>query len=205
MQRPHRMHLLSHRCDLGRVRRAQWIGEDQADVDVAHERIEATVSQTPERIDRNDAIGERLAVGGHGIGEHDFALLGTVKAHGAGEQRGRRRMAIETIFAHVSCSDLETSARWYEQLFGKPPLRRPMPGLAEWQFSDSAEVQLFESPEDAGHSTLTLGVLPLEPERRRLEEAGLEPGPIEETDGYFIMRIRDPDQNLVVFASAERC
>jgi len=49
-----------------------------------------------------------------------------------------------------------------------------------------------------------LGVLPLEAERGRLVDAGLEPGPIEEADDYFIMRIRDPDQNLVVFASAKR-
>ena len=74
-------------------------------------------------------------------------------------------MAIQTIFAHLSCSNLEKSVAWYEKLFGKPPTRRPMPRLAEWQFSDSAEVQLFQAPEHAGHSTLTLGVLPLTPER----------------------------------------
>jgi hypothetical protein len=113
-------------------------------------------------------------------------------------------MAIKTIFAHVSCSDLETSRAWYQKLFGKPPIRQPMPGLAEWQFSDSAEVQLYEDKVHAGASTLTLGVLPLEAERTRLEAAGLAPGPIEETSGYFLMRMRDPDKNLVVFASAKR-
>jgi hypothetical protein len=113
-------------------------------------------------------------------------------------------MAIQTVFAHVSCSDISTSAAWYEKLFGGPPIRRPMPGLAEWQFSESAEVQLHEEKKHAGASTLTLGVLPLEPERERLESEGLRPGPIEETNGYFIMRVRDPDQNLVVFASAKR-
>jgi hypothetical protein len=113
-------------------------------------------------------------------------------------------MTIKTIFAHVSCADIETSVPWYEKLFGKAPTRRPMPGLAEWQFSDSAEVQLYQEKEHAGTSTLTLGVLPLEPERRRLETASLKPGPIEEADDYFIMRIRDPDGNLIVFASAEK-
>jgi hypothetical protein len=97
-------------------------------------------------------------------------------------------MSIATIFAHLSCSDIEVSTSWYEKLFGQPPIRRPMPGLVEWQFSDSAEVQLYEEKEHAGHSTLTLGVLPLEPERKRLIEAGLDPGPIEETAGYFILR-----------------
>ena len=113
-------------------------------------------------------------------------------------------MGIKTIFAHMSCADIGVSAPWYEKLFGKPPVRRPMPGLVEWQFSDSAEVQLYEDRKHAGTSTLTLGVLPIEPERQRLEKAGLNPGPIETTDGYFIMRIRDPDQNLIVFASARK-
>ena len=113
-------------------------------------------------------------------------------------------MSIETVFAHVSCASLEISAKWYEKLFDKPPTRRPMAGLAEWQFTASAEVQLFEEKEHAGSSTLTLGVLPLEPERARLQAAGLEPGPIEEAKDFFLVRLRDPDGNLVVLASAKR-
>jgi catechol 2,3-dioxygenase-like lactoylglutathione lyase family enzyme len=113
-------------------------------------------------------------------------------------------MSIQTIFAHVSCTDLERSVAWYQKLFGRPPIRRPMPGLAEWQFTDSAEVQLFEDAAHAGHSTLTLGALPLELERNRLAHSGLNPGPIENADNFFIVRLRDPDENLVVFASAKR-
>ena len=113
-------------------------------------------------------------------------------------------MGIETIFAHVSCASLEASVSWYEKLFGKSPTRRPMTGLAEWHFTDSAEVQLFEDRKHAGSSTLTLGVLPLEPERVRLEAAGLKPGPIEEATHFFILRLRDPDGNLVVLVSADR-
>lgn len=113
-------------------------------------------------------------------------------------------MGIETIFAQVSCTNLKVSIAWYEKLFGRPPLRQPMPGLAEWQFRDTAEVQLFEAAEHAGHSTLTLGVIPLEPERQRLTDAGLAPGEIEEAKHFYIMRMRDPDHNLIVFASAKR-
>lgn len=90
-------------------------------------------------------------------------------------------MTIRTIFAHVSWADIETSAPWYERLFGRAPTRRPMHGLVEWQFSDSAEVQLCQQNEHAGFSTLTFGVLPLEPERKCLEKAGLAAGPIEQT------------------------
>jgi hypothetical protein len=77
------------------------------------------------------------------------------------------KMGIETVFAHVSCSDIEKSRAWYEKLFGKPPIRRPMPGLVEWQFTESAEFQLYEQKEHVGHCTLTLGVLQLEPEYKR--------------------------------------
>jgi hypothetical protein len=45
---------------------------------------------------------------------------------------------------------------------------------------------------------------PLEPERKRREEAGLAPGPIEEAENFFIMRMRNPDGNLIVFANAEK-
>lgn len=112
-------------------------------------------------------------------------------------------MGIETIFANISCSSLEKTLPWYEKLFGKPPTRLPMPGLAEWQHSDSAELQLHENKTNAGRSTLTLGVLPMEPEHRRLADAGLNPGPIEQADNFFIARLR-PDGNLVVLTSARR-
>lgn len=92
-------------------------------------------------------------------------------------------MTIRTVFANVSCRDIESSTAWYQRLFGGPPTRRPMPTLSEWQFTESAEVQVHEQRAHAGHSTLTLGVLPLEPVRERLLRAGLEPDRIEETGG----------------------
>ena len=113
-------------------------------------------------------------------------------------------MGIETIFANVSCSDLTVSLPWYQKLFGMPPTRRPMDGLAEWHFTDSAEVQLYQNKANAGKSTLTVGVMPLEPEQRRLSDLGLAPGPIEPTKDFFIMRITDPDGNLVVLVSGRR-
>jgi catechol 2,3-dioxygenase-like lactoylglutathione lyase family enzyme len=113
-------------------------------------------------------------------------------------------MAIETIFAHISCSNLEASAAWYEKLFGRSATRMPMAGLLEWQFTASAEVQLFEDRTHAGTSTLTIGVLPIEPEHRRLVAAGLDPGPIEEATSHYLVRLRDPDGNLIVFASARK-
>ncbi|WP_219822592.1 hypothetical protein [Sphingomonas montanisoli] len=49
-----------------------------------------------------------------------------------------------------------------------------------------------------------MGVLPLAAERARLDAAGLTVGEIEGAKDFFIMRTRDPDDNLIVFASADR-
>lgn len=113
-------------------------------------------------------------------------------------------MGIETNFANISCSSLETTLPWYQKLFGTPPTRRPMDGLVEWHFTASAAVQLHENKANAGRSTLTIGVFAMEPEQRRLNEQGLKPGPIEPAKDLFIIQMRDPDGNLVVMASAQR-
>jgi catechol 2,3-dioxygenase-like lactoylglutathione lyase family enzyme len=113
-------------------------------------------------------------------------------------------MSIQTIYAHLSCSDLASSTAWYEKLSGKSATRNPMPGLAEWQFTDSAAVQLFEDRKHAGTSTLTIGITELEAERKRLEGAGLAPGEIEEATKFSLVRLRDPDGNLVVLAGEKR-
>ena len=61
-----------------------------------------------------------------------------------------------------------------------------MGGLAEWRFTDSAEVQLYENKANAGKRTLTIGVRPLEPEQRRLCEQGLKPEPSEPANDFFL-------------------
>jgi len=110
---------------------------------------------------------------------------------------------ITSISANLSCRDLEASIAWYAALFGKKPARRPMAGLAEWTFGKGAEVQLYQSPEHAGHGTLTLAVDDIDAERRRLLAEDLAPQDIERGDSRQLMRMHDPDGNLVVMTSAE--
>ena len=109
-------------------------------------------------------------------------------------------MTIAKIYAHLSCSDLETSIPWFATLFGRDPDARPMAGLAEWHHSDPAGFQLFEDSGAAGEGTLTLIVTGLAAEHARL--SALEPADIEEGDGISLVRLDDPDGNLVVLAEA---
>ena len=113
-------------------------------------------------------------------------------------------MSIDKIYAHVSCSDLERSTRWFEKLFGRPPDARQMAGLVEWHHGSGAGMQLWQDAANAGRGTLTLIVTGLREVHSRLASAGLEPGKLEPGDKVSLFRLRDPDQNLVVLAQASR-
>ena len=111
-------------------------------------------------------------------------------------------MPIEKIYAHLSCSDLEGSIEWFGILFGRAPDARPMDGLAEWHHGEHTGLQLYEDEANAGHATLTLFVSGIEDEHARLTDGDLDPGPLERGDKFMLVRLRDPDGNLVVLAQA---
>jgi hypothetical protein len=109
-------------------------------------------------------------------------------------------MSLHKVYAHLNCSNLDASIRWFSAIFSRGPDARPMEGLAEWHHGDTAGFQLFQNADDAGHGTLTLIVEALEHERDRLDTAGLSPGDIEAASYVKLIRLRDPDENLVVLA-----
>ena len=109
-------------------------------------------------------------------------------------------MPLHKIYAHLNCADLDASIRWFSAVFNRGPDERPMEGLAEWHHAGVAGFQLFQNPEDAGRGVLTLIVGGLDEERRRLDAAGLSPGEIEPASYVRLIRLRDPDENLVVLA-----
>jgi hypothetical protein len=121
-----------------------------------------------------------------------------------GTTHHRRRldsMSLLKIYAHLSCSSLSVSIPWFERLFGRKPDATPMDGLAEWHHGEEAGFQLFHQSGHAGKGTLTLIVSGLAKERERL--AALKPGEIEPADYVHIVRLRDPDDNLVVLAESK--
>ncbi|MEO1038489.1 MAG: glyoxalase/bleomycin resistance/dioxygenase family protein [Pseudomonadota bacterium] len=100
----------------------------------------------------------------------------------------------------MNCVSISTSEAWFSELFGREPDAKPMAGLCEWCHGDSAGLQLFENGKDAGHGALTMIVRDLHAERVRLEAAGLAPGPIEPATTTSLVRLTDPDRNLIVLA-----
>jgi hypothetical protein len=108
-------------------------------------------------------------------------------------------MAITSILANVSCSDLEQSAKWYATIFERDPDQNPMDGLLEWHYGD-AGFQLFKSGTNAGHCTVTLVVDDVRAGRDRLDAAGFSPGEVQQATYVTTCQLRDPDGNLVVLA-----
>jgi catechol 2,3-dioxygenase-like lactoylglutathione lyase family enzyme len=113
-------------------------------------------------------------------------------------------MGLKAIYAQLSCSDLAGSIRWFASVFEREPDARPMPGLAEWHHDEKAGFQLFENKQNAGHGTLTLIVDDVRDQHTRLSNAGMEPGDVQPADYTTIVRLRDPDGNLVVLAQPGR-
>ena len=111
-------------------------------------------------------------------------------------------MSLKKIYAHVDCSDLTKSIGWYEKLFSRKPDALPMKGLAEWHHGEDAGFQLFEDSAHAGANTLTLIVEELREEHKRLVDWGLNPGEVESSKSVSIVRLKDPDRNLIVLAQS---
>jgi catechol 2,3-dioxygenase-like lactoylglutathione lyase family enzyme len=109
-------------------------------------------------------------------------------------------MNIAAIYANLNCSDLQRSQRWFEALFQRQADNRPMPGLVEWHHKGRCGFQLFENADDAGNGTVTLIVRDIRSEHQRL--CTISPGQLEMGQNSMVLRLRDPDGNLVVLAEA---
>ncbi|WP_345681952.1 hypothetical protein [Novipirellula caenicola] len=79
-----------------------------------------------------------------------------------------------------------------------------MAALHEWHHGHNTGLQLFLDPAAAGKSTVTFIVSDLDSERQSLADQNLDPGEIEEGDSARLVRLHDPDGNLVVIAQARQ-
>lgn len=113
-------------------------------------------------------------------------------------------MELSAIYAQLSCADLGRSVVWFSTVFARRPDAQPMQGLAEWHHGKEAGFQLYEDAEHAGKGTMTLIVDDIKSERERLMKSGIQAARIEVADYTTIMRLRDPDGNLVVLAQPTR-
>ncbi|MDF0600804.1 hypothetical protein P1J78_08685 [Psychromarinibacter sp. C21-152] len=105
-------------------------------------------------------------------------------------------MQISAIYANLCCTNIQRSARWFETLFNRDPDRKPMPGLLEGRHRNGCGFQLYEDAEGAGDGTVQLIVKDVRSEHERLR--GIGPGQVELGGDRMVLRLRDPDGNLVM-------
>jgi catechol 2,3-dioxygenase-like lactoylglutathione lyase family enzyme len=108
-------------------------------------------------------------------------------------------MSITAVLAGLPVADLNASLQWYERLIGRAADAQPMPGLAEWHFAGTGDVQLVEAPDRAGGGLLTLTVADLPAHVDDVRERGVEVEPIDDTtsDKVLFVTVADPDGNAV--------
>lgn len=109
-------------------------------------------------------------------------------------------MTIRTVLGQVAVRDLASALGWYARYFGRQADERPMDGLAEWHLTGGGGVQVFQEPENAGHTTLTLVVDDIEAEVARLKEQGIEADPVADGNYVRFTTVRDADGNRLAIA-----
>ena len=113
-------------------------------------------------------------------------------------------MNLQKTYPLLFIADLATGEDWYTKLLGRGPDHRPMPTLLHWELSDEGGLMLSSSKEIATRGAIFLYVADLAAERRRLDGLGIALGNDNEGDYSALAQVRDPDGNLITFASPPR-
>jgi catechol 2,3-dioxygenase-like lactoylglutathione lyase family enzyme len=110
-------------------------------------------------------------------------------------------MNLQKTYPSLLAVNLAAAEGWYTKLLGRGPDHRPMPTLLHWELSDEGGLMLSNSEEIAARGAVFLYVDDLAAERRRLDGVGIALGDDNEGEYSTLAQVRDPDGNLITFAS----
>ena len=109
---------------------------------------------------------------------------------------------LNDVAAVVATGDYAGARSWYSRLIGRDPDLEPIDGVAEWQITATAWLQLVEDPDRAGKSAVRFGVDDLDAQIADLKDAGIATGePVVIADMVKIVDIADVDGNEVSFVA----
>lgn len=112
-------------------------------------------------------------------------------------------MSINNALASLAVKDLEAAIKWYEGIFGRPPLR-PMPAVAEWFFAGGGGLQIYKLPERAGSGSCTLATTSVDEVVAQLAKLNIDSSQRTSSDRVRTAMITDPDGNHLAFAEPIR-
>lgn len=106
-----------------------------------------------------------------------------------------------TVFVGASVSDLATSQRWYEQLFGRSPDVVVNAREVMWRLNDGAWLFIVQDDSTGRNAHLLVAIDDLDRELADLAERGIRPRELELLEGAGRKaHFDDPDGNQVVLA-----
>ena len=109
-------------------------------------------------------------------------------------------MTLNDISAVVATRDYATALAWYSRILGREPDLEPIDGVAEWQITATAWLQLIEDSDRAGKSAVRFGVNDLASQIAELNAAGIVTGDaVVIADMVKVVDVADPDGNEVSF------
>ena len=111
-------------------------------------------------------------------------------------------VGIKDVAAVIATGRFEESKAWYTRLLGREPDLEPVPGVAEWQLTATAWLQVVTDPAGAGRSAVRFGVDDLDTISAALRDDGVtvtEPQVI--ADMVAVIDVADPDGNEVSFVA----
>ena len=111
-------------------------------------------------------------------------------------------LEITNVLAEMVVTDHAAAVEWYTALFGRPPDRRPMDGLAEWQLNPTGGLQVFERAEGRRLMFATLVVDTVTPVAEHLTSIGIDTEMQTVSSGFAIASVCDPDGNTITFAGS---
>ncbi|CRZ14219.1 VOC family protein [Mycolicibacterium neworleansense] len=110
--------------------------------------------------------------------------------------------AIKDVAAVIATSGFAVAKAWYSRLLGREPDLEPVIGVAEWQLTATAWLQVVTDPARAGRSAVRFGVDDLDSTVARLHEDGVPTGkPQVIADMVAVIDVTDPDGNEVSFVA----
>jgi predicted enzyme related to lactoylglutathione lyase len=109
-------------------------------------------------------------------------------------------VTVNDICAVIAASNYARARSWYSGIIGREPDLEPVQGVAEWQITSTAWLQLIEDPDRAGKSAVRIGVTDLAAAIKMLNDAGVATGqPVVIAGMVRVVDIPDPDGNEVSF------
>ncbi|OLP01163.1 glyoxalase [Mycolicibacterium porcinum] len=111
-------------------------------------------------------------------------------------------IGIKDLAAVICTGRFDEAKAWYSRLLDREPDLEPVPGVAEWQLTGTAWLQVVTDPDGAGRSAVRFGVDELDTTVAWLRDNGVvvtEPQVI--ADMVAVIDVADPDGNEVSFVA----